>query len=87
MASGRVLFVSGNGGMVVVKHDDGYALIELLGDEGSLAIGDVCSADWDAVGGEQIRAGNDSYDAYFQGSWGAAEIPIRMAIECGGAPH
>lgn len=79
MAQGRVIFVSRNGGMLVVQHDDGFALVEMIGDEGSIAVGDEVSGDWDALGGEPIRCGDDTYDAYFQGSWGTREIPTRMA--------
>lgn len=50
MAPGEVIFVSGNGAMVVVKHDDGFALVEMIGDEGALSVGDTCSADWNALG-------------------------------------
>ena len=65
MASGEVIFVSGNGAMVVVKHDDGFALVEMIGDEGALSVGDTCSADWNALGGEPIKSGGNRYDANF----------------------
>jgi hypothetical protein len=87
MASGQVIFVSGNGAMVVVRHDDGYALVEMIGDEGALAVGDTCSGDWDASGGEPIRSGGNKYDAYFQGSWGSPDVPVEMATNTGGAPR
>ena len=87
MASGRVIFVSGNGAMVVVKHNDGYALVEMIGDEGALSVGDTCAADWAALGGETIRSNGNRYDGYLQGSWGNREIPVRMAVNMGGAPR
>jgi hypothetical protein len=79
MPSGRVIFVSPTGAMLVVKHDDGYALVEMIGDEGAIAIGDTVRADWDALGGEPIWCNGSTYDAYFQGSWGSPEPPLRMA--------
>lgn len=38
-SDGQVIFVSMNGGMVVVHHDD-HAVVELLGDEGTVRVGD-----------------------------------------------
>lgn len=84
MSAGRVVFTSRNGAMIVVRHDDGYALVEMIGDEGSLSVGDTVSADWDALGGEPIFCRGTRYDAYFQGSWGSPEPPVRMASSVGG---
>jgi hypothetical protein len=86
MSTGQVIFVSGNGAMIVVSHDDGYALVEMIGDEGALAVGDTCSADWDALGGETIRSNGDRYDGYLQGSWGDKRVSIEMAVNMGGPP-
>jgi hypothetical protein len=65
--------------MIVVRHDDGYTLVEMLGDEGALVVGNTVSGDWDALGGEPIYSQGRRYDAYFQGTWGSPEIPIQMA--------
>lgn len=79
MSAGQVIFVSPNGGMLVVRHEDGFALVEMIGDEGAISVGDDVRGDWDALGGEPIRCRGHSYDAYFQGSWGVSDIPVRMA--------
>lgn len=79
MPSGRVIWVSKNGGMLVVQHEDGYTVVEMLGDEGAVAVADYVSGDWDANGDEPIRRGSDRYDAYFQGTWGSREDAIKAA--------
>jgi hypothetical protein len=84
MARGQVIFVSKNGAMLVVQHDDGFTLVEMIGDEGALAIGDQVAGDWDAEGGEPIRSAGSKYDAYFQGTWGSREAPIEIARRTGG---
>ena len=84
MSKGRVVFVSGNGGMLVVQSDEGFALIELLGDEGQIETGDYVYGDWTALGGEPIRRDGESFDAYFQGCWANPQIPVEMARRSGG---
>jgi hypothetical protein len=81
---GRVAFTSRNGGMVVVQHADGFALIEMLGDEGELQPGDDVTADWSELGGGCVGKDGVGYDVYFQGSWGGPDIPVRMARQMGG---
>jgi hypothetical protein len=70
--------------MVVVRHDDGYTLVELLGDEGALAVGDAVSGDWDSLGDEPVYSRGCRYEAYFQGTWGSPDPPMRMARNIGG---
>lgn len=81
---GEVIFVSRNGGMLVVHHDDGYAVVELLGNEGAVEIGDRVSGDWDAVEGETPHTEQGRLDTYFQGSWGGREAAIEVARQTGG---
>ncbi|MCW2246220.1 hypothetical protein M2352_001811 [Azospirillum fermentarium] len=85
-STGAVIFISRNQGMVVVQHDDGFAVVELLGDEGELEVGDRVSGDWDALGGETIRASRlqRNMDVYMQGSWGFRDHAIRIARNTGG---
>ncbi len=84
MYRGQVVFVSRNKGMIVIQHDDGFTVIELLGSEGEFQTGDVVKGDWDALGSEPIYKDGDEYDAYFQGTWGAADNAIRIARQTGG---
>jgi hypothetical protein len=83
-STGQVVFVSRNGGMIVVHHDDGYAVVELLGDEGSLSVGEQVKGDWQALGGEPLFAGGETLDAYFQGSWGSSDAAVQIARNTGG---
>ena len=86
MPSGRVRFVSPNKGMIVVSHDDGYTVVELLGSEGEFAVGDEVSGNWSAVGGEPIYSHSSRIprDAYFQGTWPTFEGAARVARTTGG---
>lgn len=84
MASGQVIFVSRNQGMIVVHHDDGFALVELLGGEGELEVGVAVSGDWGASGPETIRANGRRYEVVLQGSWGSRDVAITNARNAGG---
>ena len=76
---GHVVYVSPSYGMLVVRHSGGFALVEMLGDEGSIEVGDSVSGRWDALGGEPIFKSEEAYDAYFQGNWGTKEAAIKVA--------
>ncbi|MDR7117402.1 hypothetical protein [Caulobacter sp. BE254] len=84
MATGQVVFVSRNGGMIVVQHGDGFTLAELLGDEGAISVGDILTANWTEVAGETIHGQTQQFDAFFEGSWGNPRIPVEMAMRIGG---
>jgi hypothetical protein len=84
MARGQVIFVSRNQGVIVVQHDDGFAVVELLGSEGEFVAGDVVRGDWGALGGEPIFKDGEGHDAYFQGSWGSAAQALSIARNTGG---
>ena len=79
MSAGRVVFVSRNGGMLVVQHEDGYTVVEMLGDEGRIEIGDRVHGDWTAVAGEPIRHNGEKFDAFFQGCWADPQQAVRIA--------
>ena len=83
-SNGQVILVSKNGGMVVVHHDDGYAVVELLGDEGTVRVGDMVQGDWNALGGEPLFADGETLDSYFQGNWGSRDAAIQIARNTGG---
>jgi len=86
MATGRIAFISRSQGMLVVSHDDGHTVVELLGHEGELGLGEQVSGDWDALGGEPLYSAHSRkrYDAYFQGTWPSFEAAARIARNTGG---
>lgn len=84
MPAGQVLFVSRNGGMIVVGHDDGFAVVELLGSEGEFQVGDAVRGRWDGLGGEPIFKEGAEYDAFFQGSWASGQQAVMIARNTGG---
>ena len=83
-SNGQVTFPSRNGGGVVVRRDDGYSVVELIEDKGTLSAGDAVMRDWDALGAEPLFADDETLDAYFQGSWGSREAAIHIARKAGG---
>ena len=54
MAMGTVIFVSHNGCVMVVEHDQGFTLAEFLGGEGEIERGDRLRAQWMSLGGESF---------------------------------
>lgn len=79
MRAGRVIFASRNLAMLVVQHDQGFTVVEMLGGEGRIVVGDQVHGDWLAVAGEPIRQGEEVYDAFFQGCWPSSDAAIRIA--------
>lgn len=84
MESGKVVFVSPNQGMIVVQHDDGFAVVELLGSEGEFGLGDIVKGRWDELGGEPIQKAGVEHDAYYQGNWSVGEQAVAVARRTGG---
>jgi hypothetical protein len=72
---GRVVMI-GRAGMALVRHSDGFAVMELFGDE--VAVGEVLSHDWLEVGhGYAVRNNGERIQVMMQGSWGTAEAARR----------
>ena len=65
--------------MLVVQSAHGFTLVEMLGQEGKVVVGDVVRGNWDAVGSEPMFCGRNRFNAYFQGTWGAPDVPVQMA--------
>ena len=78
MSAGTIVFDSRNGGMVVVRHDDGYTLVEMLGDEGALVMCDIVSETGMPWVASQSTHRAIATRRYFQGTWASPEPPIRM---------
>lgn len=79
MGEGRVVFSGRAGGMLVVHSDHGFTLVEMFGQEGEVVVGDTVRGNWDAEGSETLFRGQDRFDAYFQGTWGVADVPVRLS--------
>lgn len=86
MTWGTVAFVSKNGGWIAVQHDGGGAAAELIGDEGSVEVGDRLKGDWDADGGETVFSQNlqRNIDISIEGRFGSVQAAIKKAIEWSG---
>ncbi len=84
MGIGTVIFVSRNGGMIVVQQDGGFTLIELLGGEGEIGRGDRVRGDLMSLGGEEFYKDGDAYDCVVQNIYGRAEQAVMAARQIGG---
>jgi len=51
---GTVELVSKNKAALVVSNDEGWTVVELIGREGEIAVGDSVLGDWQAVAGEDL---------------------------------
>jgi hypothetical protein len=78
MASGRVIYVSRNGGIIVVIHRDRFSVVQLLGEEGTFAIGDHVCGDWASEGGEPLLEGS-RYVGHCQGTWDSLNAAVQTA--------
>jgi hypothetical protein len=52
---GTVASVSKNKVALAVSNDEGWTVVELLGSEGEIEVGDTVFGDWQAVGGEDLH--------------------------------
>lgn len=84
MVTGTVVFVSRNGGMIVVQHDHGFTLAELLGGEGEIERGDQLRGDWMSLGGESLYKEGEVYDAVIQNIYGRADAAVLAARRLSG---
>lgn len=84
MEIGIVMFVSRNGGMIVVQHDRGFTLIELLGGEGDIGRGDRLRGDMMSLGGEEFYKDGEAYDCVVQNIYGQADQAVMAARRMGG---
>lgn len=84
MAMGTVVFVSRNGGMIVVQHGRGFTLAELLGGEGEIERGDELRGDWMSLGGESLYKAGEEYDAVIQNIYGRVDDAVMAARRMGG---
>lgn len=68
MDDGECISIFRNGGMAMIKHDDGYAVAELLYDE--ILESDELRGDWNELGSTRIFnvTQNCHQEVYLQGS-------------------
>lgn len=77
---GQVVFVSKRG-MIVVQHEKGYSVVELLGNEDLMEIHDPAEGDWDHIAGEPLFVNGRNIEAYFQGTWGKLDAAIKFVSD------
>jgi hypothetical protein len=76
METGVCVKIFNNGGMALIRHDDGFAVAELLDDE--IELGAELRADWEELGSTTIFnvTQNCRQEVYMQGSWATAAYAL-----------
>ena len=81
---GQVVFVAvNNNEVIVVKHDDGFAVVEMVGSEVGMSKGDRISGDWTLLGLGSLQVGGRKLSCYFQGSLPTFDDAVAMARKVG----
>ena len=79
-SAGQVVFIAvNNAEVIVVEHDDGFAVVELVGNEERLARGDRVTGDWSRLGQDSMMFGSRKLSAYYQGSLPTLDEAVTMA--------
>ncbi len=60
--------VSKNKAALAVCNEEGWTVVELIGNEGKIAAGDSVFGDWQAEGSEDLIFNGEPLSAYFQGT-------------------
>ena len=68
MMPGTVEAVFKNKAAFVVSNDEGWTVVELIGREGEIAVGESVLGDWQAVAGEDLIFNGETFSAFFQGT-------------------
>jgi hypothetical protein len=69
-------------GALAVANDEGWTVVELLGSEGEIGVGDIVFGNWNALGGEDLICRGRKYSAYFQGT-GSKMWAVKMVSQWG----
>jgi hypothetical protein len=77
MENGMCLQTFRNHSMALIRHDDGFAVAELLDDE--IVKGDELRGDWEELGSTRIynATQNCGQEVYLQGSWATVAAALR----------
>jgi hypothetical protein len=77
MENGMCLQIFRNHSMALIRHDDGFAVAELLEDE--IVKGDELRGDWEELGSTRIfnTTQNCYQEVYLQGSWATAVSALK----------
>jgi hypothetical protein len=82
---GTVMAVSKNGAGLAVSNDEGWTVVELLGREGEIAVGDtVFARDWLATDREDLIFNDEVFSAVFLGT-GDRQWALRQIDHWGGS--
>ena len=68
--SGVVVHQEPGSAFIVVQHDDGFTLVELMGHEGMIEVGEAVTGEWTVEAGAWVITSTRlKLDACFQGTW------------------
>lgn len=77
MENGECIKVFRNGGMALIRHEDGFAVAEILDD--AIELGEQFRGDWEDLGSTKIFniSQNCRQEVYLQGSWPTAIYALK----------
>jgi hypothetical protein len=83
-SGGEVVFVAvNNTEVIVVRHDGGFAVVELVGNEEKISKADRVSGDWSKLGQDSLLFGGRKLSCYYQGSLATLDEAVGMARKVG----
>lgn len=66
METGTVIATMQGGTFIKVRSGSTVSIVEMIGDEGELQVGDKVRGNWTSLGGETIWRGSESFDVFIQ---------------------
>jgi hypothetical protein len=65
---------------IVVRHNDGFTLVELKGHEGMIDVGEAVTGEWAIDSGAWVMTSTRlKLEACFQGTWGTLSDALAVA--------
>lgn len=78
ITTGTVAFITKHG-VLVVRHDDGYAVVEIMEGEHVIGRGDEVGASWIGRGGDNLFRLGVEHQAFFHGNYEDQQEAVHIA--------
>jgi hypothetical protein len=84
---GIVVVTIASEGLIVVDHDHGFTVVELIEDDVPVRPGDRIGANWTSYGGDNLFKLGVKHDAFFHCCWSSIEEAVDAARDMLGRAH